>query len=199
MQLSHVAVALAACASPAAAELIISNYPGNDAAYTVIDEWGSSKAMGFKMFETPILIYYEITLRLNISSTDVAPRVEIFDDAGMEPGQSISVLSGPDSYAPGIGDYVFKHYGELAYPQNQPFWLVVSSTHDTFAWMASDPPWVPMGYTWDVEHLGAVYGTYPPANPSDILSTYQIDAWYPAPGTLATFGIGCFALRRRRA
>ncbi len=200
MKTTPVLVAAAAALAVSAqslADTIISNSPGNDGTQTAgINDGTRTKGMGFTMPGGLDYTLDLVSLRLDITTTDVSPLVEIYSDAGGVPGSSLTTLINPGSFALGINDYAFTPSGAFTLEAGQSYWVVASSTLGTYSWKASSPSETPVGMA---THLGATFGAYPPSSSSSILTTYFVDATVvPAPGSLALLGLAGLAVRRRR-
>lgn len=185
-------------AGQASADLLISNHPGNDGSQTAgINSSSRTKGMGFAMPSGDGYYLDEIVLRLNVTSVNMQPIVEIFTDAG-GPGVSLTTLVAPGGYTLGIGDYSFVPSGDFILDADTSYWIVASNADDvnTYDWKASSPSVAPTGIA---THIGATFGTYPPQNNSSILVTYYMNGTpVPVPSSLALLGLGGLALRRRR-
>ena len=156
------------------AEVIISNHPGNDGTQTAgINDASRTKGMGFTMPGGSDLTLDAITMRLDISSADVTPLVEIYSDAGGVPGAMLTTLVNPASFDLGINDHVFTPDGSFTLEGGETYWIVASSSLGTYDWKASSPAETPTG---SATHLGATFGAYPPSATSSILTTYFIEA-----------------------
>jgi hypothetical protein len=200
MKKTPVLVAAAAALAVSAhslADTIISNSPGNDGSQTAgINDATRTKGMGFTMPGGLDYTLDAVSLRLDLTSTDVSPLVEIYSDAGGVPGASLTTLVNPGSFGLGIADYSFTPSGSFTLEAGQSYWVVASSTLGTYSWKASSPSETPTGLA---THLGATFGAYPPSSSSGILTTYFVDATVvPAPGSLALLGLAGLAARRRR-
>ena len=159
LQFAGVTALLLSSAACGGQEIILSNYPGNDATSSTVDSLiNGSKAMGFTMPDSPYFIYFEVTLRLDILEQGTQPRVEVFDDVGGTPGVSLATLLSPTIDTVGLGDFTFKQDSMVWLEPSESYWLVVSAESGWFNWMASDPPQDPS--IW-AQHLGSVWGTLP--------------------------------------
>lgn len=189
--------ALSVSAHALAQTTIISNHPGNDGSQTAgINDGTRTKGVGFAMPGGSDYTLDAVTLRLDITSVDTVPLVEIFSDAGGAPGASLTTLMNPGSFGLGIDDYAFTPTSSFTLEADQSYWVVASSTLGTYSWKASSPSVTPTGLA---THLGATFGAYPPVGSSSILTTYFVDATVvPAPGSLALLGLAGLAVRRRR-
>lgn len=189
--------ALTVSATALAQTTIISNHPGNDGSQTAgINDGSRTKGVGFAMPGGLDYTLDSVTLRLDITSVDIAPLVEIFSDAGGAPGASLTTLMNPGSFSLGIDDYAFTPTSSFTLEADQSYWVVASSTLGTYNWKASSPSETPTGLA---THIGATFGAYPPVGSSSILTTYFVDATVvPAPGSLALLGLAGLAARRRR-
>ena len=198
-KVSVLVAAATACTVSAStlAQTIISNHPGNDATQTAgINATTRTKGMGFTMPGGLDYTLDSVTLRLDLTTTDVSPRIEIYSDAGGVPGSSLTTLVNPGSFGLGIGDYAFTPASSFTLEAGQNYWIIASSTLGTYSWKASSPAETPTGLA---THLGATFGAYPASGTSGILTTYFVDATVvPAPGSLALLGLAGLAVRRRR-
>ncbi len=156
------------------AEVIISNHPGNDGTQTAgINATTRTKGMGFTMPGGSDLGLDALTMRLDITSVDVVPVVEIYSDGGGAPGTLLTTLENPASFSPGIGDYTFTPADSFTLAGGETYWIVASSAAGTYDWKASSPAQTPTGLA---THAGATFGAYPPVGSSSILTTYFIEA-----------------------
>lgn len=189
--------ALTVSATALAQTTIISNHPGNDGSQTAgINDGSRTKGMGFSMPGGLDYTLDSVTLRLDITTTDVSPLIEIYSDAGGVPGASLTTLMNPGSFGLGIDDYAFTPTSSFTLEADESYWIVASSTLGTYSWKASSPSETPTGLA---SHVGATFGAYPPSSSSGILTTYFVDATIvPAPGSLALLGLAGLAARRRR-
>ena len=191
------AAALTVSAHALAQTTIISNHPGNDGTQTAgINDATRTKGMGFTMPGGLGYTLDAVTLRLEFTTVDVTPVIEIYSDAGGVPGASLTTLNNPGSFDLGIGDYAFTPAGSFTLEADTSYWIVASSSLATYSWKASSPSETPTGVA---THIGATFGAYPPTGTSGILTTYFVDATVvPAPGSLALLGLAGLAVRRRR-
>ena len=191
------AVAALTVSASAMAQTIISNHPGNDGSQTAgINDSTRTKGMGFTMPSGLDYTLDAVTLRLDITTVDVSPLIEIYSDAGGVPGTSLTTLNNPAAFDLGIGDYAFTPASSFTLEADTSYWIVASSSLATYSWKASSPSLTPTGVA---THLGATFGAYPPSGSSGILTTYFVDATVvPAPGSLALLGLAGLAVRRRR-
>ena len=181
----------------ASADLLISNWPGNDGSQTAaINDGSRTKGMGFTMPGGTGYYLDGVLARLNITDVNVQPVFEMFSDAG-GPGTSLMVLDSPGGYTLGIGDYTFTPPSQFTLDPGTTYWIVASAAGAaTYDWKASSPSQTPTGLA---THVGATFGAYPPRNTSSILVTYELyGTLIPAPSSLALLGLGGLALRRRR-
>ena len=168
------AAAAFAVSAQTLAEVIISNHPGNDATQSFgIDDSTRTKGMGFAMPSGSDMALDAVTLRLEITSVDVSPVLEIYSDGGGVPGTLLTTLVGPSSFTSGISDYEFTPDGSFTLVGGETYWIVASSALDTYNWKASSPAETPTGLA---THVGATFGAYPPVSSSTILNTYFIEA-----------------------
>ncbi|MEQ8844362.1 MAG: choice-of-anchor R domain-containing protein [Phycisphaerales bacterium] len=177
MKTARVLVAAAAAftvSAVAMAEVIISNHPGNDGTQSAgINDSSRTKGMGFEMSGGSDMTLDGVTLRLDITSVDVAPVIEIYSDGGGVPGALLTTLVNPSTFSPGIGDYIFTPDGSFTLVGGETYWIVASSAAGTYDWKASSPAETPTG---TATHVGATFGAYPPAVSSSILNTYFVEA-----------------------
>lgn len=191
-------LALVVAAGQVSADVIISNYPGNDGSQTAgINGTTRTKGMGFTMPGGDGYYLDSLVMRLNITDVNVIPRIEIFSHSG-GPFSSLITLDNPVIDTLGLGDYTFTPPSQFVLQADTSYWIVASSANaSTYDWKASSPSQTPTGVA---THLGATFGSYPPRTSSSILTTYELNGTpVPAPGAAGLLALGgLFAARRRR-
>jgi hypothetical protein len=190
--------------------VIISNMPGNDGTSTFMNAplGGSngggvfdSKAAGFTMPTTsqPYALDF-VTLRLNFFNLDSRPIVQLYSNAGGNPGTPLHTLATP-SFTVGMANYNFAATGSALLQSNTTYWVVVwndALVANSFQWMASSPAQTPTGLATSAGYRFS-NGPPPPTGNSSTFNSYSINATLvPEPATLGVLACGAVALLRRR-
>jgi hypothetical protein len=191
--LASIIVALAAWPAPAAADVLISNHPGNDGTYTSLNGAGGSidsKAVGFTMPAGTDYFLDQVTLRMRITDPANDPYVAIWSDVGGSPTSELIVLTNPTFTAGIIGDYVFTPPSQFTLVASQTYWVMVynqSAGADSVHWMASSPGQAPSG---SASHVGYLFSFTlpPPTGTSSTFNTYILEGTL-VPVELMTFTV----------
>jgi len=187
------AVVCAVWPTPAKADVLISNLPGNDGTSTFINGAGGSldsKAAGLTMPAGTDYVLDYVTLRLEIQDAANDPVVAIWSDAGGVPGTSLMTLTNPAFTVGIIADYQFTPPSQLILQVGQTYWIVVHNQSvgaDSFRWMASSPAQDPTGIATNAGYLFD-FTPPPPVTPSSTINTYQVDGSL-VPVELMTFTV----------
>lgn len=174
-----VALAAGMFSGAAAADVVISNHPGNDIIQSGLLQAGRIKAMGFTMpAAAREYALDDIVVRLNCTTTGVVPLIRIFDDVGGFPTNELVTLDVPPVTQTGILDYPCTPPGTFLLLPGRTYWLVVYNVGTTnMDWMANNPGITPTGVaTHAGTYFSASAGPNPPFGRSTILTTYFVNA-----------------------
>jgi len=170
-----VALVWAAFTSNALATELISNLPGNDASQSADLDELRNKGMGFTMPSADYTLD-SVNMRLETFGANVAPIVEIWSDAGGNPGASLITLDNPAFAASGIATYSFTPPSTFTLLANTTYWIVAYGQAGAarYDWKASSPAQTPTGIA---THAGARFDTNgpPPTTNSSIICSYSLD------------------------
>ncbi len=170
-------VVLCLLAQPVAAQtVLISNLDGDDGTQTGIINDTRNKGMGFTMPAGQDYILDHVTMRLNVPAPGVSPIVELWSDAGGQPGAAIETLTNPTFGATGIANYDFTSSGSTL-TAGASYWIVAygPAGAEPYDWKASSPAVAPTGLA---THLGSLWDSNgpPPTSTSSILCSYSVTA-----------------------
>lgn len=186
-------VACVSWSTPAAADVLISNHPGNDGTATSLNGAGGSidsKAVGFTMPAGMDYFLDQITLRLTINDAANDPSVAIWSDVGGAPSAALVTLTNPTFAVGAAADYVFVPSSQFTLQAGQTYWIMVynqSAGADSFLWMASSPAQTPSGSATHVGYLFS-YTLPPPTGTSSTFNTYLLEGT-TVPVELMTFTV----------
>ncbi len=215
--------AVAACvllgpAGRARADVIINNFPGNDAGGSFLNapaggalpgQVQGSKAAGFTMPAGDDYTLSGVQLRLTLfDRTTVVPVIAIYDtNAAGKPGTPLVTLTNPDFAVLQMPtDYTFTPPAPFTLSHGATYWIVASNNAvaaNSYLWLASTPPVTPTGIATSAGFLFD-NGPPPPVTPSTSVNTYAVIASpVPEPSTLMLTGLAAAGLlgcaRGRRA
>jgi len=209
------ALALGAWHSAAArADVIISNFPGNDMGGSFLNaplggslpgQVQGSKAAGFTMPLVSTFTLDSIQLRLTIFNTDSVPVIALYsNNAQNNPGTLLATMINPVfTTLQTPTNYLFSPSAPFFLTSGTTYWLVASNAAvvpNSYLWLGSTPPVTPTGLA---THAGFRFsdGPPPPSGFSTNATTYSIQATpVPEPATwLITTLIGGVWLAARRS
>ncbi|HLP00089.1 MAG TPA: choice-of-anchor R domain-containing protein [Fimbriimonas sp.] len=183
------------------AQVVISNFPGNDGIASQFLDPLRLKGMAFVVDGSSDYVITSATLRFEVLSTDVAPNLTIRKDNGSgAPGAIVGTFTNPSSYTVGHGSYTFT--SSIPVAAAGTYWLTLGGDTGTgpFHWNGSSPAQTPTG-TWT--HAGQLFTQDGGTNwaGSGVMNTYELTATpssVPEPASMAVLGAGALILLRRR-
>jgi hypothetical protein len=193
-----VCTAASACLGPAslvAADVIISNLPGNDGTSTFLNAPAGgangggvhdSKAAGFTMPAGDPWTLDFVTLRLHFFDTASVPMVQIYSNVNNNPGTLIQTLTAPP-FTVTTDQFDFTPATPLTLAGGETYWIVVwnnASGLNSFRWMANTPSVAPTGIATNAGYRFN-NGPPPPTTNSTTLNSYSVNA--------TQGGGGCYA------
>jgi hypothetical protein len=166
---------------PAAADVLISNMPGNDGTGTLLNGDSStvdnSKAAGLIM---PAGLDYsldDVVLRLEIQDAANNPVIQIWSNSGGTPGTSLMTLTNPTFTIGVIANYSFTPPSQFTLAAGQTYWIVIyndSPGADSFEWYANSPAITPTGIATSAGYLYST-GPPPPTASSSYYNSYEVN------------------------
>jgi len=188
------AVFVAASAPPAAADVIISNMPGNDGTGTMLNGDAStvdnSKAAGFTMPAGSDYFLDNVTMRIEILDAANSPVIQIWSDSGGLPSASLMTLTNPTFTIGGVATYVFTPPSQLTLQAGQTYWVLIyndSAGSDSFEWYANSPAITPTGIATSAGYRYST-GPPPPTGTSSYYNSYEVNGSL-VPVELMTFTV----------
>jgi hypothetical protein len=208
-QMISASLLILAAAPSVQAQVLISNFPGNDGTSTFMNAPSGgangggvhdSKAAGFTIPAGPDYFLTSIDLRLDFFDTASVPVVAIYDNnASNNPGTLLTTLVNP-TFSTGIGNYSFTPSSAFTLVNGTTYWMVLHNAApiaNSFRWMASTPSVTPTGIATTAGYRFS-NGPPPPTGNSTTFNTYSVTgSVVPEPTSLVLVGIGAAGLIAR--
>lgn len=179
--LVSLAVVCAGWSTPAGADLLIGNMPGNDGTGTYLNgdanSLDNSKAAGFTMPAGTGYFLDTVVMRLEIIEAANNPVVQIWSNSGGIPGTPLVTLTNPPFTIGGIFSYAFTPPSPVTLEAGQTYWVVIyndSAGADRFEWFANSPAITPAGLATNAGYLYST-GPPPPTVPSSYYNSYEVN------------------------